>query len=99
MDEARGLLAVWMTPAPENDADLNAWYSEEHLRERLAVPGFLAARRYVSLDGEPRYVALYELTDADVLHSEAYTRVLANGTQWTRRIIDNLQAMIRNEYE
>ena len=26
-DEARGLLAAWMTPAPENDADLNAWYS------------------------------------------------------------------------
>jgi hypothetical protein len=99
MDEARGLLAVWMTPAPENDADLNAWYSEEHLKERLAVPGFLAAKRYVSLDGEPKYVALYELSDAAVLHSEAYTSVLANGTQWTRRIIDNLEAMVRNEYE
>ena len=98
-DEARGLLAVWMTPAPENDADLNAWYSEEHLKERLAVPGFLSARRYVSIDGEPKYAALYYLTDAGVLHTEAYTSVLGNSTPWTRRIIDNLQAMIRNEYE
>lgn len=98
-EEARGLLAVWMTPAPENDADLNAWYSEEHLKERLAVPGFLGARRYVSVEGEPKYTAFYDLTDAGVLHTEAYTGALANGTQWTRRIIDNLQAMIRNEYE
>jgi hypothetical protein len=98
-EEARGLLAVWMTPAPENEDDLNAWYSEEHLKERLAVPGFLAARRYVSLEGEPKYVALYDLSDADVLKSETYRSVLANGTQWTRRIVDNLQAMVRNEYE
>jgi hypothetical protein len=99
MVEANGLLAVWMTPAPENEDDLNAWYSEEHLRERLAVPGFIAARRYVSLDGEPKYVALYDLADADVLASDEYRRVLGNGTPWTRRIIDNLQAMVRNEYE
>jgi hypothetical protein len=98
-ENANGLLAVWMTPAPENEDDLNAWYSEEHLKERLSVPGFLAARRYVSLQGEPKYVALYDVADVGVLASDEYRKVLGNSTPWTRRIVDNLQAMVRNEYE
>ena len=100
MDDAKGLLAVWMTPSSEeNEADLQAWYSEEHLKERLGVPGFLAARRYVSLQGEPKYVALYDLTDVDVLQSDAYRAVMQNSTPWTRRVVDNLAQMVRNEYQ
>src|SRR5581483_12266004 len=72
MTTATGLLAVWMDPKPENEDDLNRWYSEEHLRERLDVPGFLSARRYVCEEGEHRYIALYRLRDAEVLHGEPY---------------------------
>ena len=98
MDDSKGLLAVWMDAPPELEDDLNAWYSSEHLAERIAIPGFLSARRYVSLQGEPKYIALYRLTDVGVLQSEAYQAAAQNPTPETTRVTGALTAFIRNEY-
>lgn len=94
-----GLLGVWMGPAPENEDDLNRWYAEEHLPDRIAIPGFLRARRYVSEQGEPKYVAIYDLEDAHVLASDAYMQVAKNPTPWTTKVTSALQFFLRNEYE
>jgi hypothetical protein len=34
-----GLLAVWMEPPPESEEDFNRWYDEEHLADRISLPG------------------------------------------------------------
>jgi hypothetical protein len=47
--------------APEFDR----WYNEVHVPEILGCPGWLANRRYECLDGEPRFLAIYELSDPD----------------------------------
>jgi hypothetical protein len=95
----KALLAVWMDiPAPI-EADFNRWYDEEHLAERAAIPGFLQARRYVSLQGVPKYVALYDTVDAQVLQSDPYLQVLNNSTPWTQRVRPHFQNFVRNEYE
>lgn len=99
MSDAHALLAVWMSPKPELEEDFNRWYEEEHLADRLAMPGWLNVRRYVSLEGQPKYVALYELSDLEALRSPEYRQAQANSTSWTRRVVDNLDAMVRNEYE
>ena len=46
MPASPGLLAVWNDIAAEDEAEFNAWYVEEHVPERLGVPGILSARRY-----------------------------------------------------
>ncbi len=56
----RGVLAIWNGIAEEAEADFLAWHVREHIPERVAVPGFLRARRYVALRGEPRYFNFYE---------------------------------------
>ena len=93
------MLGVWMQPKLEHEADLNAWYEQEHLGDRLVNPGFLRARRYVSITGEPKYFAMYELTDLGALTSPEYSKARENSTPWTRRVVDNLDTLIRNEYE
>jgi len=93
------MLGVWMQPKPEHEDDLNAWYEQEHLGDRLVNPGFLRARRYVSLTGDPKYFAMYDLTDLGALSSPEYSKARDNATPWTRRVVDNLQTLIRNEYE
>lgn len=98
-DQARGLLAVWTDIPAAVEADFNRWYDEEHLAERRGIPGFLSARRYVSLRGSPKYIALYDTVDAQVLHSEAYLQVLNNPTPWTQRVRPHFHNFIRNEYE
>jgi hypothetical protein len=67
-----GLLMVWTDIDPEFEAEFNNWYDEEHLPRLLEVPGFLSAGRYVAVKGAPKYLAMYELEDHNVLRSTAY---------------------------
>ena len=56
----------------EIEADWNHWYDTSHMPARLALPGFLAARRFKAYEGEYQYLSLYELESADALTSEPY---------------------------
>ena len=80
-----GLLMVWADVPAGEEAEFNRWYNEEHLAERLSVPGFLSAARYEAVKGGPKHLACYELESAAVLESEAYKRLQANPTPWTQR--------------
>jgi hypothetical protein len=95
-----GLLMVWCDVPADKEAEFNRWYNEEHLAERLAIPGFLSAARYEAVKGGPKHLAYYELESADVLQTPAYKKVSANPTPWTQRSGPNAIAttFIRNVY-
>ena len=38
---------------PTSEQDFNGWYEQEHLIERMALPGVLRARRFTALEGSP----------------------------------------------
>lgn len=44
----KGMLLTSMNIDASDEADFNRWYDREHLEERVAIDGFLEARRYVS---------------------------------------------------
>jgi hypothetical protein len=67
-----GLLMAWTDVDPAYEAEFNQWYDEEHIHRLLAVPGFLSAGRYRALRGGPKYLAMYELEDHNVLRSAAF---------------------------
>jgi hypothetical protein len=69
---AKGLLLVMMDIAPEHEAEFNRWYDEEHMKRLAAIPGFLSGGRYVALRGGPKYLAMYELEDHNVMKSAAF---------------------------
>jgi hypothetical protein len=95
-----GLLMVWTDVPADKEKDFNRWYNEEHLAERLAIPGFLSAARYEAVKGTPKHLAYYELESPAVLESAAYKRVSANPTEWTKRSgpATIATAFIRNVY-
>jgi hypothetical protein len=89
---AKGILLVMMDPPPSLEQEFNAWYDQEHLPERLGVEGFESARRYLCLQGSPKYLALYDLTKLDVLQSPAYERVSGkNDSAWTRAVLKSVR--------
>jgi hypothetical protein len=96
---ATGLLLVMMEVQPEFEEEFNRWYNEEHLPERLNCPGFLSARRFRIVEGQPKYLALYDLESPDVLQSEAYLKLRNPDTPWTLRVFEHLTTNIRNVYE
>jgi hypothetical protein len=96
-----GLLLVMADSGPGQEDDFNRWYDEEHMAERMAVPGFLRARRFKAVEGSPKYLALYDLEAPEVLQSAAYKYYLtgAGETAWTRRVRGAMQNFQRNVYE
>ena len=101
MTDSRGLLLVMMGMNPKDEADFNRWYEEEHIPERLAIPGFLRARRYRAVLGEPKYLALYDVESPAVFSSSEYLKFYAGAgqTPWTRRVEAAATAYTRNIYE
>ena len=86
----RGLLLTMTEPPPAMEEEFNAWYDTEHMAERLAIPGFRSARRWVADTklGEGKYLATYELDSPGVLLSPEYLARFEGATPWTRRCLD-----------
>ena len=84
---ANALLLFMTDIDPKNEDDFNRWYEEEHLAERLAIPGFITARRFQAVEGRPKYLAIYDLESPDVLQSAPYLHVVGAGkSSWTKRM-------------
>lgn len=82
-----GMLVNFMNVDPADEQDFNRWYDKEHLAERVAIPGFLEARRYVAAEAAQKYLGIYTTETLDVLDSPAYRERLANQTPWSLRNI------------
>lgn len=95
------LLVVWVDLPDEIEDEFNRWYNEEHIAERMAIPGFLSAARYEAVSSGPKHLAFYELESAAVLESPEYRQVRDNPTEWSRRMSPGEVGMvyIRNVYE
>ena len=72
------VLVVMMEVDPADDAVFNKWYNEEHLPERMSIPGYISARRFM-LDPEDgqannvmRYLCIWEMEDDSPLQSQFY---------------------------
>ena len=72
------VLVVMMEVDPADDEVFNKWYNEEHLPERMSIPGYISARRFV-LDPEDgqannvmRYLCIWEMQDDSPLQSQFY---------------------------
>jgi hypothetical protein len=79
----QGMLITIMDADPAEEADFNRWYDREHIIERTAIPGFLESRRYVAVDGSPKYVNFYTTETIAALDSAPYRAKLDNPTPWS----------------
>lgn len=51
-------------PHPRAKADFDSWYSNVHVPEIVACPGWLNSRRYHRLNPDDTFLAIYQLEDA-----------------------------------
>ena len=68
------ILVVTMEVDPEDEAEFNKWYNEQHLPERMEIPGYISARRFrlEEGDGALQYLCIWELEDGSPLESQMY---------------------------
>ena len=96
---AKGLLLAAFDFSTAHEDEFHAWYDHEHLPERLRVPGFLNAERWIDEANPKNHVATYDLEHANVLRSPAYRSVSDNPTPWTRRVTGMARRIMRYEGE
>ena len=68
----RTILLVMMDVEEGHEAEFDRWYNEEHLPERMEIPGYVSARRFKLEEGNGvlKYLCIWELEDASPLESE-----------------------------
>jgi hypothetical protein len=94
------LFSAAMDVDPAREALFNEVYDKEHVPLLLQVPGVLSVARFraepvtmiiggerktIVVEGEPRYQALYEVTEPDVLTSEAWAKAVDQG-RWPGQV-------------
>ena len=95
-----GLLAVW------NDCDAPVleryehWYMNEHLPDRVGLPGVQQGVRYETTNSSPqsaspRFFTSYDLDDVNVLEADAYQEALRNPTPDTQFVMAHFKNMCR----
>jgi len=94
-----GVLAIWTDVEPAHEDAFNAWYDEEHVAERVAIPGFLTGQRYVAVAGSPRYFAWYETEVVAVLSSEPYRKALDSPSPRTTHIMPHFRRTVRTAFD
>jgi hypothetical protein len=82
-------VAIWTTVKPEAQPEFYDWFINEHMPERVGIPGFRRSRRYRSNDRDtrPEGFTLYEVDTMQVLQGSDYTNRLNNPTPWTKKMM------------
>ena len=97
---AKGLLFAAFDFSTAHEDEFHDWYDHEHVPERLRVPGFLNAERWIGEENPKIDVATYDLDNAGVLASPAYRAIGGdNQSVWTKRVTGMCQRIMRFEGE
>jgi hypothetical protein len=91
-----GAVAIWHDIAPEGRAAFYAWHGEEHMPERVGIPGFLRGRRYVAIDADLEFFNLYEALSPQALTGSDYQGRLNAPTPWTRETVRHFKRVSRS---
>ena len=64
---------------PEHEVPFNDWYEHTHFPDLLACPGWLSAKRFVSIGDGPRYAAVYEVAGQWAFETPEFGKVRGFG--------------------
>jgi len=91
---------VTMEMDEADEAEFNEWYNEQHLPERMAIPGYVSARRFKLEDGNNalKYLCIWEMVDGSPLQSEMYKDQNAHPTELYLRVNKTIKVRTRGLY-
>jgi hypothetical protein len=67
------------------EEEFNDWYNTAYIPGYLTVPGCIRARRYLAVEGLPKYLTVYEFENAGVPDTPEWDRA-RNGNPWNARM-------------
>jgi hypothetical protein len=101
MLSGEAVVAIWNGIEPDAREQYYDWHINEHMPERVGIPGFRRGRRYIAADPttHPEFFTLYEADTMPVLQGSGYTDRLNNPTPatgaTTAQFTDTFRALSR----
>ena len=85
----KGMLITFSETPHDAEENFNEWYNREHIDERVWMPGFHRARRYVDANNnaEVKYFATYETDKVENLADPEYMELLKDQTDWSKKVM------------
>lgn len=95
------IMVVMMEVDPEHEEEFNRWYNDEHLVERLEIPGYVSARRFKLEEGQGvlKYLCIWELDDSSPLKSEEYQAQRQRPSELRDRVYNYITQRARGVYQ
>lgn len=90
-----GALVLNFDVEPAAIAEHDHWHTQEHMPERLSIPGFLRGTRWIAEAASPRYLVIYEVRDVGVLTGTDYLQRLNDPSPWTTKTMTQVRGMRR----
>ncbi|WP_108658822.1 hypothetical protein [Acuticoccus kandeliae] len=91
-----GAVAIWHDIMPEGRDQFYDWHGNEHMLERVGIPGFHRGRRYIALDADLEFFNLYEADSLDLLKGPLYQDRLNSPTPWTVETVKFFRSVNRS---
>jgi hypothetical protein len=95
------VVAIWNGIEPDAREQYYYWHINEHMPERVGIPGFRRGRRYIAADDatHPEFFTLYEADTMPVLQGSGYADRLNDPTPGTKattaKFTDTFRALSR----
>lgn len=95
----QAVLAIWNGIENDAESEFLNWHVHEHIPERVALPGFQRGRRYVAVDGHPKFFNFYEANHIGDFASKDYQSSLNSPSDWTSAVVRNFSDTSRTVCE
>lgn len=91
-----GAIAIWHDIATGGRDEFYAWHGQEHMPERVGIPGILRGRRYVAIEADLEFFNLYEALSIETLKGQDYTARVNAPTPWTLSTVKHFRSVARS---
>ncbi len=95
------VMVVMMDVDPADEEEFHRWYNQQHIPERLEIPGYVSARRFQlesGDDGMLKFMCLWEMESPEALQHEMYKAQNADPTALYERVTKTVKARSRAIY-
>lgn len=90
-----GMLFVASDIDEVHESEFNNWYDNEHVPDRVSMPGVIKATRFKAVVGSPKYLALYWANSLSSFDGPEYQHAFKNQTTWSQKILPLMKNPIR----
>mgnify|MGYP006288547013 CR=1 FL=1 len=91
-----GAVAIWHDLAQEGLDEFYAWHGQEHMPERVGIPGFVCGRRFKARQADLQFFNLYETQSLDVVLGNDYKTRLDHPTPRTLSAVRHFRHVARS---